>query len=344
MCQAFARMGLCCISLQSGEGRDRMKTRRGLLLSVCALAGLCHCAGPGLDKYKDAVVGDVPDQPASGVKVTYLGVNGYLLQSRDATVLVDPFFSRMPALDYVLESDLKPREDRIAWGLRRLPSHADLILVTHGHCDHLFDVPRIAQKTGARIVASPTSCHLVRSLNQVPEQQIVPILSEPHPNLKSQETKRFGNVTVQALFTEHDRICGMDIMPGRRATVGEAPARGKDWVAGECLAFIVTMGGKRIFISSGMVHAPQQAGIAPVELAILGVALSDPRKCLAETVRVLRPRYILPSHQDNFFKAPEKGFQFGMTSDFDAVMQSLPEWKPGENLILLDYFRVWTLK
>jgi L-ascorbate metabolism protein UlaG (beta-lactamase superfamily) len=245
--------------------------------------------------------------------------------------------------DYVLKRDLQPHADRVAWGLRRLPPRADLILVTHGHCDHLLDVPPIALQTGARIVASPTSCHLVRSLNTVPERQIIPILTQPNPTLASQETKRFGSVTVQALFSEHDRICGMDIMPGRRESTGAAPKRGTEWVCGEPLAFIVTMGGKRIFISSGMVHAPQQSGVAPVDLAILGVALPDPRKCLAETVRILRPRYVLPSHQDNFFIPAEKGFRFAKHSEIDAVMKALPDWQPGQNLILLDYFRPWTL-
>ena len=315
-----------------------------MFLACVLMTGLSHCTGPGLDKYKDTVVGDVPSPPASGVRVTYLGVNGYLLQSRDATVLVDPFFSRMPLSSYLLPRDVKPDEDRIAWGMRRLPKHADLILVTHGHCDHLFDVPIVAQRTGAKIVASPTSCNLVRSLQTVPERQIVPILTQPNPTLATHGTKHFGNATVQALFTEHDRICGMDIVPGRLAAAGEAPRRASQWVCGETLAFIVTMGGKRIFISSGMVHAPQQSGITPVDLAILGVALPDPRECLAETVGILRPRYVLPSHQDNFFKAPEKGFRFARNSNFDAVMKALPDKKPGENLILLDYFRPWTLQ
>jgi L-ascorbate metabolism protein UlaG (beta-lactamase superfamily) len=323
-----------------------MKTNPGgLLFASLLLACLCHCAGPGLQKYKEAVVSDGPSPPTGGVKITYLGVNGYLLQSGDSTVLVDPFFSRMPLSSYVFGDHFKPNEERVAWGLRHLPLRADLILVTHGHPDHLLDVPIIARKTGARIVASPTSCNLVRSLNQVPERQIVPVLKlrEPNPTLALQQTQRFGSVTVQAILTEHDRICGMDIMPGRRESPGAAPRRGTDWVAGEPLDFIVSMGGRRIFISSGMVHAPQVPGIAPIDLAILGVALADPRRCLADAVRVIRPRYILPSHQDNFFMAPEKGFHFASTSDFDAVIKALPDWKPGTNLILLDYFRPWTL-
>jgi L-ascorbate metabolism protein UlaG (beta-lactamase superfamily) len=313
-------------------------------LSLAACLGLAtSCAGPGIGKYKDAVVADVPVSPESGVRVTYLGVNGYLLQSSDATVLVDPFFSRPPLRKY-LSGEVKPDKSRIDWAMRSFPATVDLILVTHGHIDHLLDVPIIAQRTGAKIVASPTSCNLVRSLKEVPDWQIEPILTQTNPTLASQETKQFDSITVQALYTEHDRLCGMDIMPGTKHDASTPPKRGRDWVAGEPLAFIVTMGGKRIFISSGMVHAPQQK-IAPVDLAITGVALKDPRNCLAETVQILKPKYVLPSHQDNFFIPAERGFRFSAQSNFEEVKRELPPptWEPGKNLILLDYFRPWTL-
>jgi L-ascorbate metabolism protein UlaG (beta-lactamase superfamily) len=320
---------------------------RTLLLAAC-LGFLTSCAGPGIGKYKDAVVADVPVSPESGVRVTYLGVNGYLLQSSEATVLVDPFFSRPPLRRY-LSGEVKPDKSRIDWAMRSFPATVDLILVTHGHIDHLLDVPIIAQRTGAKIVASQTSCNLVKSLNQVPEWQLVPMLKTKAGgklDLTSQETKDFETVTVQALYTEHDRLCGMEIMPGVKTTPPETPPRrARDWVAGETLAFIITMGGKRIFVSSGMVHPLRQKGLAPVDLAITGVALPDPRKSLAETVQILKPKYVLPSHQDNFFIPAERGFRFASNSDFEEVKRKLPPptWELGKNLILLDYFRPWTL-
>jgi phosphoribosyl 1,2-cyclic phosphodiesterase len=35
--------------------------------------------------------------------------------------------------------------------------HADLVLVTHAHYDHIFDVPYIAERTGATVVRYTTA-------------------------------------------------------------------------------------------------------------------------------------------------------------------------------------------
>jgi hypothetical protein len=85
------------------------------------------------------------------------------------------------------------------------------------------------------------------------------------------------------------------------------------------------------------------AEIAPVDLAILGVALPDSRARFSAAVQKLRPRYVFPSHQDDFFRPLNVGFQFGALTNFPALLridksQSLPG-----RLILFDYFRPWTL-
>jgi L-ascorbate metabolism protein UlaG (beta-lactamase superfamily) len=323
------------------QRRDMTVLCRLSVLAVVWLIG-SGCAGPGLARYKNLIVADAPECPVSGVRVTYLGVNGYLLQSRDAAVLVDPYFSRVSAGEYLFSSNLRPNEDRIRWAERFLPSHVDLILVTHAHCDHLFDVPAIARRTGALVVASRTSCYLARSMG-TPANRLVPMLLRPGAKV---ESRSFGAVTVQTILTDHDRLFGMDLFPGTLESVpASPPTRGARWVAGEPLSFVITMGGKRIFINSGSIHPPV-VPVAPVDLAILGAAAADSRKDFVPTVRAVSPRYIIASHQDNFFMAPEKGFHFLPSSNFPAVIRDLQKEKPPgyRNLVVLDYFRPWTLR
>src|SRR5438067_5464699 len=123
------------------------------------------------------------------------------------------------------------------------------------------------------------------------------------------------------------------------------PHRAADWNCGEPLAFLIEVNGQRNYIDSGGAPEqlpPNQSGNHRIDLAILGVALPDSRARLHAALERLQPRYILPSHQDNFFRPLKAGFQFGPLTDFSRVQRECERDNRG-NLILLDYFRPWTL-
>ena len=128
--------------------------------------GLSDSIPLGLGRYQSLVVSDssVPSNLAtpvsSGVRVTYLGTNGYLLETSHSTILIDPYFSRIALMPIASNSAIQADITRINSGMERLSKRIDAILVTHGHFDHLLDVPEIARRTGASVIASPTSCYL----------------------------------------------------------------------------------------------------------------------------------------------------------------------------------------
>ena len=157
------------------------------------------------------------------------------------------------------------------------------------------------------------------------------------------------------LSATHDRLFGkvpFDRPPSQAGLSAEAavkagsakrapPQRAADWICGEPLAFLIEVNGQRIYIDSG--GTPTQ--LPPnerVDLAILGMALPDSRARLHAALERLHPRYILPSHQDDFFRPLSAGFQFGSLTDFPFVQRECAQ-QNRSRLILLDYFRPWTL-
>jgi L-ascorbate metabolism protein UlaG (beta-lactamase superfamily) len=157
--------------------------------------------------------------------------------------------------------------------------------------------------------------------------------------------RRIGPWKIHVLPAQHDRVFPIGVpFPGNRKRNG-APKHASDWVCGEPLSLLVEAGGKRIYIDSGgRLSLLPPAEIAPVDLAILGVALPDSRARFSAAVGRLRPRYILPSHQDNFFQPLDRGFTFGPMTDFPRVLRDYKQAQLPGRLILLDYFRPWTLR
>jgi L-ascorbate metabolism protein UlaG (beta-lactamase superfamily) len=269
--------------------------------------------------------------PTAGVRVTYLGTNGYLLESRGCTLLIDPYFTRTGLPVAALNLRIASSPQRVAAGLARLPRKADAVLVTHGHIDHLLDAPEIMRSTGARLIASLTSVCLAQAAG-VERGRCLPVLPG--------DVRTVAGCRVRVLAASHDRVFGLIPSPGTLRTPPPAPRRERDWVCGEPLAFLIEMGGQRIYVDSGGTPAvlpPRNA--APVDLAIIGVAVPDSRARLAATVQRLRPRIVLPSHQDNFFRPLDRGFTFGWLTNSSRVRREL-----GARMIMLDYFRPWTLR
>lgn len=88
------------------------------------------------------------DEIGKGVTVTFLGHSAFKIVSpKDVVIYIDPYLSKNPKTP----AEMKTVEK------------ADLILVTHGHMDHVGDTLAIAEKTNAKIVVIP---ELGRYLNK----------------------------------------------------------------------------------------------------------------------------------------------------------------------------------
>jgi L-ascorbate metabolism protein UlaG (beta-lactamase superfamily) len=285
--------------------------------------------GGGLGSYPHLVVADSPGAVRGGVRVTYLGTNGYQFEFKGHALLVDPYFSRVNLLSVALGSRIQPHASRISDGLRHLAPKVDAILVTHGHFDHLLDVPAVMAKTRARVIASASSVDLAKRAGASSGNAVKP-----------GDVRRIGPWKIRVLSATHDRLFGKVPFDEPHSQTAP-PQRAADWICGEPLAFLIEVSGQRIYIDSGGTPA-QLPPNERVGLAILGMALPDSRARLAPALARLRPRYVLPSHQDDFFRPLSAGFQFGPMTDFPRVQRECAQ-QNRSRLILLDYFRPWTL-
>lgn len=309
-------------------GRIGCKGLKGALLLFLGFS--TQVLGAGLNSYADLIARDSGTTPRDRVRVTYLGTNSYQFEFDGHALLVDPYFSRVDLLSIALGSRLQPDMPRVAEGMRHLAPKAEAILVTHGHFDHLLDVPTVMSRTHARLIASASAVDLAKRAGASSGDAVT-----------AGDVRRIGPWKIRALPATHDRLFGKVPFNQPETHGSGPPQRPADWICGEPLAFLIEVGDQRIYIDSGGTTA-QLPPHERVDLAILGMALPDSRARLPGALERLQPRYILPSHQDNFFRPLDAGFQFGSLTDFPRVRHDCEQANRGR-LILLDYFRPWTL-
>jgi len=76
------------------------------------------------------------------MELTYFGQSGFSVIVQGKTLLFDPFITGNPLASHIDVSKVA----------------ADYIMVSHGHADHVADVAKISQRTGAQVISCPEVC------------------------------------------------------------------------------------------------------------------------------------------------------------------------------------------
>jgi L-ascorbate metabolism protein UlaG (beta-lactamase superfamily) len=237
------------------------------------------------------------------LEFTYYGAAGWRITDGEVTVLIDPWLSRLKYGGGGHPDDTRPdfARDDIAWADTALIDQhiveADVILVHHGHFDHLGDVPYIARKTGAKVVGTETTIMILRAYG-IPEDQLYAV--------GGGEDYQFDGFSVRVVPGIHSALNEKHYFDSRRydrTTQLEAPLRIEQFIEGGSLSFLLRLDGRSILTMGSMNFLEREfEGLEP-DILLAGVngsrlGLYDyDRRLLATTGN---PRYVIPTHWDNF--------------------------------------------
>ncbi|MEU2879516.1 MBL fold metallo-hydrolase [Streptomyces sp. NPDC007070] len=253
-------------------------------------------------------------------------------------LFADPYLTRFPT--GLFDGAFDPRT-RLRTDPKTVDAHIgrpELVLVSHSHWDHLSDVPHIAKTTGARVVGTETTYHLLVSLGVDAGQISV---------VKGGEVLDFGGITVEVVPSLHSRNKSCSYFaPG---TLHDRPARTPRTIAdlpeGDTLAFQVTAGagGPSAFLMGASDFSERAvSGLRP-DLAMVAVptSTSTPRY-VPRLLRALgTPGVVVPVHWDDF-ELPLTGSPVpDPAADLDAFLAQVREVSPATRVVRPDYRTVY---
>lgn len=260
-------------------------------------------------------------------KIEFLGVGGWLLHWRGEGLLLAPSFSNpslfgLPGIPPLWVAADEQKIDRL------MPQASDvtMLLVGHGHYDHLLDVPWIMQtRTPEAFVYGSTSvAHMLRGMMDpmkiVDAQPAMATFKDPaHPAAPLQIGQwiysRGTHLRAMPIQSEHaGHVLGINLIPGSYyADLAETPLSLWRWKPGQTMAWLIDLlddDGRTVY----RLHYQDSAATPPYGFPPViqdGKGIDVEILCVGSWIQVdhypqqllewTKPRMVLLGHWEDFF-------------------------------------------
>jgi L-ascorbate metabolism protein UlaG (beta-lactamase superfamily) len=237
----------------------------------------------------------------------WLGTAGFRIWHRGKVILIDPYLTRNDAA--TPKQQLKPSD----------MEDTDFIFISHGHFDHLFDVPAIIRASGATVYCNEVASRTLQRQG-VPTSSIKAVSGG-----ESLDLDTFKVAVTAGKHIRFDAALIINTFPGivRERRVLRRMDR---MPAGTVLTTMFDMDGLKFMHVGSLGLKADQAG--KLRLGIPDILMlpvqghTDICRRAATVAAALRPRAVIAEHHDNFFPPISK------TIDIEPLRRMLAELLP----------------
>jgi L-ascorbate metabolism protein UlaG (beta-lactamase superfamily) len=218
----------------------------------------------------------------------WLGTAGFRIEHAGKVILIDPYLTRnekaMPVLD------LKPED----------MADANYIFISHGHFDHLVDVPEILDASQASVYCSEVAGATLE------QKGVSGSRIKRSQGGSSFDLDTFGVAVASSKHIRFDARLILSTMPRIIKDRKAVRALGR-WPAGPVLIHSFDFGGLRVVHLGSLGVTPEEAkglGLGEPRPDILMPPLqghTDICRRAALVTAAIRPRAVVPQHHDDFF-------------------------------------------
>jgi hypothetical protein len=296
------------------------------------------------------------------IEITYLGVAGLLIRHEGHVLLTAPFFTNPRLARVIPKPWILGGTERVTSSgsavesfLPRGADSASIILVGHGHYDHLMDIPYIATRraTWAVVYGGPSVRHMLMgdSTLRANGRRVVAIdsadLATPEKVgrwfYSSDRAFRFMAIRAGHAPTYNLWKKGITFASGTvAADMDRLPRTADQWKLGEPYAFIIDVmdvSGQSVVFRIYFEDAPSAPplGFPPptlldeksVDLAVIcGATSSNVAATPDSLLTVLRPAAVMITHWESFFRSQAVPTEMNPATNWPALARSLAKSLP----------------